>query len=95
MQGTMAMDQAAVSPMTHENHVRRQQMPLPLLNRGEAARVLKVRGTDEMHHHLENLGFVAGAPLKVVNKQGSNVIVEIRGAQVALDKSAASKIITC
>lgn len=72
-----------------------QQMPLTFLRGGESARVLKVRGKGDIHHHLENLGFVSGAPLKVVAEQAGNIIVEIKGAQVALDKSAASRIITC
>ena len=71
------------------------QMPLTFLRAGETAHVLKVRGKGDVHHHLENLGFVSGAPLKVVTEQSGNIIVEIKGAQVALDKSAASKIITC
>lgn len=71
------------------------QMPLTFLKSGEQARVLKVRGKGDVHHHLENLGFVSGAPLKVVTVHGGNIIVEIKGAQVALDKSAASRIITC
>ena len=48
-----------------------------------------------MHHHLENLGFVEGADVHVVSEQAGNLIVEIKGAHVALDKSIASKIITC
>ncbi|MCI9628310.1 MAG: ferrous iron transport protein A [Eggerthellaceae bacterium] len=70
-------------------------MPLTFLKNGEEARVLKVRGKGDVHHHLENLGFVSDAPLKVVTVHGGNIIVEIKGAQVALDKSAASRIITC
>lgn len=72
----------------------RQQMPLTFLRTGEQAHILKVRGSDDLHHHLENLGFVAGAPIEVVSEQGGNLIVEIKGAQIALDRSAASKIIT-
>lgn len=71
-----------------------QQMPLTFLKSGESARVLKVRGKGEIHHHLENLGFVAGAVVRVVSEQAGNIIVEVKGARVALDKTAASKIIT-
>ncbi len=74
--------------------VSRQQMPLTFLKSGETATVLKVRGKGEVQHHLENLGFVAGARIKVVTEQAGNIIVEVKGAQVALDRSAASKIIT-
>lgn len=69
-------------------------MPLTFLRVGEGATVLKVRGSGDMHHHLENLGFVPGTPLLVVSEQSGNMIIEIKGAQIALDKSAASKVIT-
>lgn len=80
--------------MKRDTTMTMQQMPLTFLKSGEIAHVLKVRGKGDVHHHLENLGFVSGAPLKVVAEQSGNIIVEIKGAQVALDKSAASKIIT-
>lgn len=91
MQDAMTMASAgSASPAAgHTAH----QMPLTFLSANESARVVKVRGTDEMHHHLENLGFVSGAPIRVVAKQGSGLIVEVKGAQVALDRSVASKII--
>lgn len=83
------------SAKSSEACVSRQQMPLTFLRSGECASVLKVRGGGETHHHLENLGFVAGAPIRVVSEQNGNIIVEVKGAQIALDRSAASKIITC
>ena len=89
MTGTAKVSNSAASPQ-----VSRQQMPLTFLRAGEEARVLKVRGNDELHHHLENLGFVPGASLRVVSEHGGSVIIEIKGAQIALDKAAASKVIT-
>ena len=88
----MVLDGAA--QMVKEAHVSRQQMPLTFLKSGESATVLKVRGKGDVHHHLENLGFVPGASIKVISEQAGNTIVEVKGAQVALDKSAASKVIT-
>ena len=94
MENVMTMDAVASEAATAPG-VCRQQMPLTFLRQGERARVLKVRGTDELHHHLENLGFVPGADLKVVSEQGGNVICrESKGAQIALDRAAASKVIT-
>lgn len=92
MEGAMILDApAGIAP---DATVRRQQMPLSFLRTGEAARVTKVRGSGEMHHHLENLGFVPGTPLRVLSEQGGNLIVEVKGSQIALDRSAASKVIT-
>lgn len=80
--------------MSADSQVRYQQMPLTFLKMGQSAHVAKVRGKREVHHHLENLGFVAGAPVKVVSETNGNLIVEIKGTHVGLDKSAASRIIT-
>ena len=74
---------------------RMHQMPLSFLKSGEAATIAKIRDKGEVHHHLENLGFVEGATVKVVTEQAGNLIVEVKGAQVALNKQVASRIITC
>lgn len=70
-----------------------QPMPLTFLKSGDVAKVTRVRGKGEVHHHLENLGFVEGAEVAVVSEQAGNFIVQVKGAQVALDKSVASRII--
>jgi ferrous iron transport protein A len=93
MAEAIVLDGAAQSAAS--DCVSRQQMPLTFMKSGECAHVLKVRGKGDVHHHLENLGFTAGAAIKVVCEQAGNLIVEVKGAQVALDKTAASKIITC
>ena len=76
-----------------ERRLPGQPMPLTFLRRGDAAQVVRVRGKGDVHHHLENLGFVEGAKVSVVSEQTGNFIVEIKGASVALDKSVAAKII--
>lgn len=70
------------------------QMPLSFLKAGHSATIAKVRGKGDLHHHLENLGFVEGARVSVVCENGGNLIVEVKGAQVAINKQAATKIIT-
>ena len=70
-----------------------QPMPLAFLRCGDVAQVVRVRGKGEVPHHLENLGFVEGASVSVVSEQAGNFIVQVKGANVALDRSVASKII--
>lgn len=96
MAGTVAPAGAATAAAVRQagaTGVSGQPVPLTFLRSGDAARVVRVRGKGEVHHHLENLGFVEGAPLSVVSEQGGNLIVQIKGASVALDRSIASKII--
>lgn len=69
------------------------QLPLSFASAGQVVKVLRVRGRGEMHHHLENLGFVEGARVTVVCANGGNLIVEVKGSQVAIDKQVAMKVV--
>lgn len=71
-----------------------QQMPLSFLREGESAKVVKMRGKADLQHHLENLGFVEGADIKVVSGIAGDLIVEVKGAQVAIGRDAANHIVT-
>lgn len=77
-----------------QSSVRTAKMPLSFVAKGEIATVAKLRDKGELHHHLENLGFVEGAQVKVVCENAGNLIVEIKGTQVALDKDVSRRIIT-
>ncbi|WP_241963682.1 FeoA family protein [Gordonibacter sp. 28C] len=72
----------------------RHQMPLSFMKNGETATIAKVRGKGDLHHHLENLGFVEGARVTIMSEAAGDLIVEVKGTQVALNKQIASRIIT-
>ena len=67
-------------------------MPLPFANIGEENLIRRVGGTPEVKKHLENLGFVPGTPVTIVNTLNGNVIVRVRETRVALDGKMAEKI---
>lgn len=67
-------------------------MPLPLANIGEEYLIRKVGGSPEVKKHLENLGFVVGGNVTVVNSLGGNVIVNVKEARVAISEEMARKI---
>ena len=67
-------------------------MPLALANRGEANIIKKLGGTPEVKKHLENLGFVVGGDVTVVNSLGGNLIVNVKESRVALSREMAQKI---
>ena len=54
-------------------------MPLILANVGEENIIKKIGGSPEVKQHLENLGFVVGGSVKIVNTMGGN-LKETRGA---------------
>lgn len=67
-------------------------MPLTLARPGESGLIKKIGGRPETRQFLENLGFVAGSPVSVISQMGGNMIVEIKGARVAVNSDMAAKI---
>lgn len=69
-----------------------EMMPLILADTGEEIIIRKVGGSPEMKKHLEDLGFVAGSAVTVLNTIGGNLIVKIKESRVAISKEMAQKI---
>ncbi len=67
-------------------------MPLCLANMGENNVIKKIGGSPEVKKHLENLGFVVGGNVQIVNSLGGNVIVNVKEARVAISEEMARKI---
>ena len=67
-------------------------MPLSLAQVGEENIIKRIGGSPEVKRHLENLGFVVGGEVTVVNTLGGNVIVNVKDARVAISKEMAVKI---
>ena len=67
-------------------------MPLTFADAGEEHIVRKISGKPEVKKHLENLGFVAGSEVIVMNVIGGNVIVKVKEARVAISREMAQKI---
>ncbi len=67
-------------------------MPLTFCRTGEVSTISKVAGSDEVRSHLNDLGFVVGAQISIVNELAGNIIVNIKESRVAIDKNMANKI---
>lgn len=67
-------------------------MPLILANVGEENIIKKIGGSPEVKQHLENLGFVVGGSVKIVNTMGGNLIVNVKETRVAVNREMAQKI---
>ena len=67
-------------------------MPLTLAVPGEEIIIRRIGGNEEVRAHLQNLGFVLGGTVMVVNSIGGNLIVNVKGARVAISKEMAQKI---
>ena len=63
-----------------------------MLKAGESSLITRVGGNPETRQFLENLGFVVGTPVTVVNEISGNIIVIIKETRVAISKEMAMKI---
>lgn len=67
-------------------------MPLTLAGPGEENLIRRIGGNEEVRAHLQNLGFVPGGTVTVISSIGGNLIVNVKGARVAVSKEMAQKI---
>lgn len=67
-------------------------MPLSLADENRENIIKKIGGSPEVKKHLENLGFVVGGTVRVINRLGGNVIVNVKEARVAISEEMAIKI---
>ena len=67
-------------------------MPLVFAPVGEENIIRKVGGNAEMRKHREDLGFVAGGTVTIVNTIGGNLIVNVKESRVAISREMAGKI---
>ena len=67
-------------------------MPLVLASVGEENIIHRVGGSPEMKKHLEDMGFVVGGTVTIVNTIGGNLIVNVKESRVAISREMAGKI---
>lgn len=67
-------------------------MPLAYATIGEENIIKKIGGNPEVKKHLENLGFVAGGRVTVINTISGNLVVNVKEARIALSREMAQKI---
>ena len=67
-------------------------MPLTFADIEEDNIIKRIGGTPEVKKHLENLGFVVGGNVMVVNRMGNNIIVNVKESRIAISEGMANKI---
>ena len=68
-------------------------IPLTLAENGEENIIKKIGGSPEVRQHLENLGFVVGGTVTIINSIGGNVIVNVKESRVAISEGLANKVL--
>ncbi|MEE0775677.1 MAG: FeoA domain-containing protein [Bacillota bacterium] len=68
-------------------------MPLMFAQQGETKFIKHIAAKDECKRFLAGLGFVEGAAVTVVSHSGGDMILNVKGARVALGRNYTKKII--
>ena len=68
-------------------------MPLTMSKAGDTVTIQKNTGKDEVRQHLAELGFVVGETVTIVSEISGNLIIQVKEARIALDKTLAMRII--
>lgn len=67
-------------------------IPLSLAETGREQIIRKVGGNQETRLHLQNLGFVAGGSVTVINTLNGNMIVKVKESRIAINDELARRI---
>lgn len=89
------MGQSIISlELAYANHKRKAADMIPLVfgNVNEDLVIKKVGGSPELRGHLEDMGFVVGSVISIVNRMGENVIVNVKDTRIAISREMAQKI---
>ena len=68
-------------------------MPITFAEAGEELIIQRVTGKPEVKKHLEDMGFVVGSPVEVINTVSGNVIIKVKECRVAISQEMAQKIL--
>ena len=67
-------------------------MPVYMARPGETVTIKRITGKDDVRAHLAELGFVVGSEITVISEVSGNLILQVKGSRVALDRTMAGRI---
>ena len=67
-------------------------MPFTMAKPGETVTIRKITGKDEVRQHLAELGFVVDGSVTVVSEIAGNLILQVKGSRIALDRTLANRV---
>jgi len=79
-------------PIEHESYAAASGMPLVTAKIGESGKIVRISGKTETRRFLCELGFTIGGYISVVSDISGNMILDVKGSRIAIDRGLASKI---
>ena len=70
-------------------------VPVSMAKVGESGRIVNISGREDVRRYLSELGFTPGTEVKAVCQAGGNIILDVKGSKIAIDRHMANKILFC
>ena len=70
-------------------------IPISMARVGDKGTVVSISGREETKRFLAGLGFTPGTEVRAVSEASGNVILDVKGSKIAIDRKMASKILFC
>ena len=67
-------------------------MPIVIAPINTLLTVVRIALDEKNKKHLQNLGLIEQTKIKVISSSGGNVIIEVKGVRLALNRDTATKI---
>lgn len=67
-------------------------MPLSIAPLSTEVKVMKLLTDEKLKQHLNNLGIIVGSNITLIQEKKGDVILNVKGVRVALNKTLAQKI---
>ena len=68
-------------------------IPLNFAEKNKVYCIKKINGKDEARRHLNNLGFIEGEEISVINALAGNLIIAVKESRIAIDRAMAQRIV--
>jgi ferrous iron transport protein A len=79
-------------PIEEDSFRSESGVPLVTAKIGEGGKIVRISGKPDTRKFLCELGFVIGQRVSVVNENSGNMILDVKGSRIAMDRAMASKI---
>lgn len=67
-------------------------MALTVAPKEKSLKIERITGREKTRKFLETLGFIQGEKITVISELNGNLIVNVRGSRIAIDRTMASRI---
>ena len=67
-------------------------VPVATARPGDGGKLVRISGRSDTRRFLSELGFIVGDRIGVISQNSGNMILDIKGSRIAVDKSLATKL---